>query len=373
MICVLIGIVPPIENQNWEEIQHNISKALFYNNIDIQWRDNSLAIDNGCPTLIVEAITDSTPDKLVPEVEVSLNQLRHDFTYSCELWATAPAPLPLRPLEGYENILRHQSDNDISWTSWASTVMQKFGIIVQDQILDSTGLSELSSYVNNAIIKTESAISCYRPDIKIGKDFFCFKEIASRNLERFDLRLTDDDTVNFVTKFILAQSSVNSFLHNSLGPIHDVDFDISVVYSRPGACAQGWHADGSHQKEANDAGWQEDGWKTQLTNAYAICLFLPLINLNENVGFTQFWPGSHRSRDFLGFGPVAEITQSTFDGICNAGDGVWYDYRLIHRGMPNNSNVVRPVLQVIFKKKWYIEKANYGVESIQGSDDVNNT
>ena len=64
---------------------------------------------------------------------------------------------------------------------------------------------------------------------------------------------------------------------------------------------------------------------------------------------------------------MAELIETTFDGKCNAGDAVFYDYRLFHRGMPNNSDIIRPVLQVIFKKKWYVEKANYGEETIAQS------
>jgi ectoine hydroxylase-related dioxygenase (phytanoyl-CoA dioxygenase family) len=69
----------------------------------------------------------------------------------------------------------------------------------------------------------------------------------------------------------------------------------------------------------------------------------------------------------MGFGKVAELTDSIWDGICDAGDSVWYDYRLMHRGMPNSSaSTLRPVVQVIFTKKRYVEKAdyNFGKESV---------
>ena len=62
---------------------------------------------------------------------------------------------------------------------------------------------------------------------------------------------------------------------------------------------------------------------------------------------------------------MAELTETTFDGNYNAGDAVLYDYRLFHRGMPNNLDIIRPVLQV----KWYVEKENYGEEKIAQSRD----
>ena len=365
MICILIGVVPPSE-KSWEIVKDTI---LTVNDIPVEWRDHSIANDEGTPTLIIQALTEASPTKVVEEVQAKIKQEIRDnknqnTKVSCEIWATAPAPLPLQPRNGYEDILKYKSNDSTIWTDWAEKTIRKWGIITQEKILHSNQLTKLSSLVHDAITQTEKTFEKHRPDIQIGKDSFCFKEIASRNLERFDLRLKDDETVNFVDKHIFHHADVSLLLQRSLGLLSDIDCDISVVYSRPGACAQGWHADGSHQTGANDAGWTEDGWRTQLEDPYAICLFLPLIDLNDNVGFTQFWPGSHRSKNFLGFGQVANITESTFDGKCNAGDGVWYDYHLLHRGMPNKSNMIRPVLQVIFKKKWYIEKANYGQETI---------
>jgi ectoine hydroxylase-related dioxygenase (phytanoyl-CoA dioxygenase family) len=222
--------------------------------------------------------------------------------------------------------------------------------------------------IDTTIVEVEDSIRKYRPEVRIGQDEMLYAEIASRNLERFDLKLTDPEILTFVTEHILEREQVKEFLEQMLGSPTEIDFDVSVVYSRPGACAQNWHADGAHQKGTLDAGWSDDGWQTSLASPYAICLFVPLIDLNREVGFTQLWPGSHCYSDLVGFGKVAELTQATFDGICQAGDGIWYDYRLLHRGMPNqSSSITRPLLQVVFKKKWYVEKANYGTESIASS------
>jgi len=38
---------------------------------------------------------------------------------------------------------------------------------------------------------------------------------------------------------------------------------------------------------------------------YALCVFVPLIDLDQDVGFTQFWPGSHRYNGLWGFGGAA--------------------------------------------------------------------
>ena len=284
-------------------------------------------------------------------------------SYFVEMWASAPAPLPLRPATtGYDMLSNISGDR---WDDEAPQLMREYGIVQQENILNTEEVGELRQMVDGAIANVESLLAKYRPEINVGEDSFIFKEIASRNLERFDLRMdTIPGAAEYVERCILDNSKVQSLLRQSLGESEEVDFDISVVYSRPGAINQRWHADGSHQKGAKDAGVEDMGWKYTLADAYALCLFIPLIDLDHEVGYTQFWPGSHRHRDLVGFGPVAELTKATYDGISKAGGGVWYDYRLLHRGMFNVSKVVRPVVQVIFKKKWYVEKVNYGNESI---------
>mmetsp|Transcript_15570 Transcript_15570/g.33970 ORF Transcript_15570/g.33970 Transcript_15570/m.33970 type:complete len:444 (-) Transcript_15570:209-1540(-) len=363
-----------------------------------QW---STAVDEGVPTLLLNLIigeaTTLTAEQVVELVEQqlveqasqlwSLDEKDDDstpITPRCEQWASAPAPLPLRPTDGYpviRTLTATDDDNNheppehrhsqSSWSTWAAPTMKEWGLVVQEQLLSPDQVAELSLYVTAAIDTMEQALAEHRPTIRVGRDDFCFAEMASRSAQRFDLLLNDQtspEAVAFVREHIVSRNrAVQQFLQEVLhvGPT-EYNYDISVVYSRPGAIHQGWHADGDHQpKTSLDAGWQADGWQHRLTSAYAVCLFVPLISLDEQVGYTQFWPASHRHRDLMGFGKVAELAQATWNGSCNAGDGVWYDYRLFHRGMPNQSKTtVRPVLQVLFKKKWYTEKANYGTEPI---------
>ena len=48
-----------------------------------------------------------------------------------------------------------------------------------------------------------------------------------------------------------------------------------------------------------------------------------------------------------------------------AGGCVLYDYRLMHRGMPNTSvGTERPLVQLLYHSRAYVEKKNYGVRSL---------
>lgn len=351
MQCIVIGI-SPISSQREEGVLKNkLTEQLT--GVDgslITWVSNSVAVEEGIHTQLFSCITDANVDEVVTAVKDTLPR-----EYTCELWGSAPAILPLRPPEGYNHHLF--CGDTMLFDHWACVTMKEWGMFVQNGILLSDELVLLRQTVLNEIDKTERLLKMHHPDISIGQDIISFKEIASRGNERFDLLLPPSSTAcQFVSDVI--KPRISHVLDNILG--NDIDCDVSVVYSRPRATNQGWHADGDHQRGANDAGMEVDGWRTSLSEPYALCIFIPLIDLDDITGFTQFWPASHRNKGLAGFGPFAEIAEATFDGKCKAGSAIWYDYRLMHRGIENTSTILRPVLQLLFRRTWYIEKRNYG-------------
>ena len=73
----------------------------------------------------------------------------------------------------------------------------------------------------------------------------------------------------------------------------------------------------------------------------------------------------NRISEFSSFGEAASTLRLSFDGILKAGQSVLYDYRLLHRGMANNTtSTVRPVLQFLYTVPAYKELRNYGVKSL---------
>lgn len=402
MQCILIGVVNPPGDRNtttswlWQTVTDHVK---IVNNHEVNWIATSEATDEGTPTQLLCATSDASVEDVVAATSHALLDIvgngGGDGGYSCELWASAPAILPLRPMDGYRKHLTRDTANigiydtllseDQRQLKWSSLTMKEWGMFTQNSLLDDGEVEQLRTFVHEEISTIETLIQIHKPEINIGKDSMSFQEIASRGNDRFDLLLEPTSKAyDFVKQNILdrVQLSVETILDGRVvnaaaaetgidnsGNVNgggDIDFDLSVVYSKPGAPNQGWHADGDHQRGTNDAGWDINGWQTQLAEPYALCLFIPLINLDDKTGYTQFWPASHRSRGFAGFGPVAELTEATYDGKCKAGDAIWYDYRCMHRGIQNISNdVLRPVVQVLFKKSWYVEKRNYGTESLR--------
>lgn len=397
MICVLIGIVPAIHESEkgvWETIQginhlnegtpvtwFQMSSAYDHENLSGEEQDNggspgtsgAIVTDSILTSLVTAACevseenSFSVPSLVAESIATAIRNV-HSIDVDCSVWATCPALIPLKPLAGYSDFLPlSELANTCCNVKDAFRALRQWGVFVHNKVLSQDQVHSLGVIIEQKIQRTHDDLKTYQPHIKVGVDAFHFKEICSRQVERFDLRLLDEEVKNIVESYLFSSAFIRDLILEALGGPEEVDFDLSIVYSRPGATHQGWHADGSHQNGGSDAGWDPSGWDASLSYAYAYCLFIPLIDLNDEVGFTQFWPGSHRSKDLTGFGKVAELAQATFDGICSAGDCIVYDYRLFHRGMPNSSSsILRPVLQVIFKKKWYVEKSNYGVKSIRG-------
>lgn len=371
MQCILIGVASSTsesDDELWSLITREVTH-LEDDCCEVTWIDSSFAIDeenDGQRTLLLSAIlsdASNVSEHLLNAVSAFVGD-----AISCELWATAPAILPLRPADGYDKYIKYNKKEvekqGLSQESWASLTMKEYGIFFQSEFLDENTVEEIRVEIMSEIQETEDLIRMHHPHINIGKDFISFREIASRGNERFDLLLSSSSKIREIintqvverilpmAKIILGETSVG------------LDFDLSVVYSKPGAPDQGWHADGEHQKGAADIGWNINGWKTHLAEPYALCLFIPLIDLDDETGFTQFWPGSHQSRGLLGFGPVAKLTESTWDAKAKAGSLICYDYRTMHRGMKNCSTMLRPVVQILIKKKWYEETRNYGTVGI---------
>ena len=90
---------------------------------------------------------------------------------------------------------------------------------------------------------------------------------------------------------------------------------------------------------------------------YAIHLFIPLVEVNENNGRTRIWPGSHHlpssKKDLL-------IKKGkSVESDLNVGDCLILDYRTLHAGIGNKSSQIRPLIYVIYQRAWFRDQVNY--------------
>jgi len=312
---------------------------------DFKWLTSKrgVSVPGGLPCLKILCGWETMEGNLFSNIIGPLSQSLTDvnvevLVMGCEL---------LPPLVEYD---LNVNINDVEHTHM---VLQNAGMAIsQTPVIDSNVLEKCREAVDGRITKFESAMAEKHPEIDLGKDAFKFKEVASRSIERFDLcfELEEGGIIADLAESGPWMALVKDMLGNS------IHWAASVVYSKPGATDQDWHADGPHiGKIANRDGTQK------ADNAYSLCIFLPTIDLSIETGFTQFWPGTHHY-DVLGLGGCAskECLDTAVDGIVEAGRAVMYDYRTVHRGIGNSSDLVRPVLQFLYFKDCYEETYNYG-------------
>lgn len=87
--------------------------------------------------------------------------------------------------------------------------------------------------------------------------------------------------------------------------------------------------------------------------SFAISVMIPLIDIDERVGTTRVKKGTHRltSRQSESF-----ATQSPLVGV---GSCYLMDYRLSHHGQANQSEVARPIMNILYQRSWFRDLTNF--------------
>ena len=130
---------------------------------------------------------------------------------------------------------------------------------------------------------------------------FRFREISWRGVGRYDVKC-DTASLPWSDGSLCDLPFLAPLLRRCLGRGYRMLF-MGVVVARPGATDQGLHADGGHlfrlgQPDADSAGGDDEEAETEgtyapLLPAHCLNVFLPLVDLTEELGPTQFYPGSH--------------------------------------------------------------------------------
>ena len=124
------------------------------------------------------------------------------------------------------------------------------------------------------------------------------------------------------------------------------------VTSLPGAREQHIHRDLPHIFDQPDV--YPGGEKVlPYLPPYAITVITPLVPVNELNGTTRMWLGSHLVT------MEKTMDQPISDPIAEAGDVILFDYRLLHTGLANKSNEVRPILYSVYSRPWFRDYINY--------------
>ena len=137
-------------------------------------------------------------------------------------------------------------------------------------------------------------------------------------------------------------------------------FRSGVVFSTPGTKTQYWHADGSHTRPPATFDTPEGGGAPP----DAVCVFLPLIDLTAETGFTTFWPGTQHfpQEDLLAHS--LPRPWGCVEGAVTAGSAILYDFRTVHRGEPNRTDSHRPICYFVYARPGFDEVSNFAQASL---------
>jgi len=87
--------------------------------------------------------------------------------------------------------------------------------------------------------------------------------------------------------------------------------------------------------------------------AHAINVAIPLIDVAVETGPTGIWLGSHKWPESY-IPPPEAMTSVPFQ----RGDCILVDYRTLHTGLPNHSNLVRPIIYMTYARTWFFDECN---------------
>ena len=128
-----------------------------------------------------------------------------------------------------------------------------------------------------------------------------------------------------------------------------------AVTSLPTASPQNAHMDGGHLFQ------ETHGWEQEHAPAHCVNIFVPLVDVDEQNGPTEFWPGSHVLTEagaaFAGASPSVSLAGQR-------GDAIIFDYRVVHRGRGNEGDNSRPVLYLTSSRSWFRDAQNFPDERL---------
>jgi hypothetical protein len=158
-----------------------------------------------------------------------------------------------------------------------------------------------------------------------------------------------DTTLRMTGAFGRTEVFANDLLLNFLRPLLGKDMRLNsftAVASYPGAPQQQPHRDHDHL-------FPQPGVAAGLP-LYAVNVAVPLIDVDLETGPTGVWLGSHRS------GQVVAVTGRDMKASpLQRGDCMLLDYRTLHAGLPNRSGQSRPIVYMVYGRRWFFDDINY--------------
>ena len=184
---------------------------------------------------------------------------------------------------------------------------------------------------------------------------FCRKELRKRDAMVGERRymVTVDVKKPFSDPSLYANQNLMPLLERLLSS-HLRIVSFGIVVALPGADNQPIHLDHPPLFGLHEGAKDLPVWATTLV--------VPLVELDPEIGPTAIWPGTHTSPD-----RIERLEQlmkapdysSAETPNTQLGDAYMMDYRLIHGGLANRSERVRPILYLVYGRPWFRDGFNF--------------
>jgi ectoine hydroxylase-related dioxygenase (phytanoyl-CoA dioxygenase family) len=158
-----------------------------------------------------------------------------------------------------------------------------------------------------------------------------------------------DTTLRMTGAFGRPEVFANDLLLKFLRPLLGADMRLNsftAVASYPGSPQQAPHRDHDHL-------FPQPGVAANLP-IYAVNVAVPLVDVDLETGPTGVWLGSHRS------GRVVAVQGKDMKACAlQRGDCMMLDYRTLHAGLANRSGKARPIVYMVYARRWFFDDVNY--------------
>lgn len=135
---------------------------------------------------------------------------------------------------------------------------------------------------------------------------------------------------------------------------------IGAVCAYPGAEMQHVHRD-------HPSLFREAGGLNAFLPPFALHVVVPLVDLSEQTGTTALWEGSHRIKNSAERDRWTSAEMANLEGAempwPQMGDCYLMDFRLRHAGTPNISDIPRPILYLVYSRRWFQDRKNFDIQS----------
>lgn len=142
----------------------------------------------------------------------------------------------------------------------------------------------------------------------------------------------------------------NSFLY----PVMQVLLGDTCVLNSFGAVIAFPGSDQQHFHFDHPSLFPEEEGISSMIPAYAVTVAIPLVDVDKVNGPTLVWSGSHRINE-------SDQVSNRFLQALEGERGCCYmwDYRVLHGGLSNQSDQLRPLLYFVYARPWFNDAVNF--------------